>query len=668
MYFKVQKHQLLLFVFLFSFVGLSARSNSLKYKASDKSVVKLKADKFKDGSKVSSLESRYDLGNGNEIFTVFSGKYNQQAIGAARTSYFSDIAMNDRVVYLRSTVDFSLDIAYGPKGQKEVSRIQTHNTFRLRNKWGSSTEVSTDSITAFVGEAVVTDPAAHLKKHVVYTRELWMKIMLGDLQVQDDFIQFGLVPYSLGRGVALGSAYKQSGFLGFSPGFSVDQFAPGVVVRYDMFPKKVSFDAYFSLLENYHTSYKSNNETIRSNEILTGGASTKRGTHSHVYVAALRSNVILFERGDKEKLSFEPYFVCQHAPDQKIEFDNDSESFLKSFGVASEFSWNRFQCGGEIGFNMGVQNIRAWDRNEIKLRRNTTTGAVEHYYTKVYDSNALTTESTVLEANKLAVAASVRDPKNNSSYNSAGALTPVSITDGVTTLYNGVDRFRPQQKKHFNGWFALFDASYDITPKSLTFVVGTGWSSGQLDKSTDLNGVGEGTLMNQSFSGFIPMQSVYSGTRLRHLIMVNSSTPRFSQKTPWESTDDLAKKNVLTPVGDKELINSFVNLYFVGCNLEWSVQSLKKYKLKVCPNIVHYWSPDSPLRKDGSLASPSLGTELTVEASVSLFDRLKIKAYTGVLLPGEQYRQMKEDGATVNKVLTGNSPAYVFNIGATFSF
>ncbi len=661
------KHQIsALFFFSLLIFSLKAYS-SAPAKSSGKDISLQKVEKI-TSAEPALFASHYSVSEDGKIFLHLTGKTNEQAIGSARTSYFNKEEMYDRVWYLRSNTDLTLDFAYGPQAVQKTPRIKTRTTFRLRNKWGSSTEISTDAIVSSIADTTINDTAAYLQKHVFYTREAWMKVMLGELEKHDDFVQVGLVPFSVGRGVALGSAYKQSGFLGFAPGFSIDQYAPGILARYDLYPRKIYFDGYFALLENYHTSYKSNNETIRANEIMTGGRSAKRGTHSHVYVTALRSKAMLFERGDKEQLSIEPYFVYQHAPDQKIEFDFDSASHLKSFGLAAELNWNRFECGGEIGFNSGFQEIRAWDRNQVKLRRNDTTGAVEHYYSHVFTNNQLTagTEAVMTGANKTLVDASVKDPSYNSYYN--GDTLVAKSTNNGSTLYNAVDRFRPAQKRRSHGWFALFDFSYAIAPKNLIASVGTGWSSGELSSSQDLNGMSPESLMNLSYSGFIPMQSVYSGTRLNHLIMINSSTPRFAQEKPWESATELAKKNIIAPVADKEVVNSFVNLYFIGSKLEWIVQHLAKYDLHLTSNMIHYWSPESPLRKDGTASSHSLGTEITFEGNMTIFERLKIEGATGVFFPGEQYRQMKEDGATVNKVAVGNSPAYIFSLGATFSF
>lgn len=599
-------------------------------------------------TKQSAFETRYETEDGHNICAKFGGKYTQELFGSSYTDSLNVDVTNDRQIYARSTADFFIDFSYGVG---DLARIQFHDTFRFRHKWGGNSDVSTSSTSVKVADVTMSGSSTNLGKHILWTREAWVKVMLGELEVRDDFVQVGLVPYSVGRGISLGSAYKAGGFLGFSPGFSIDQYAPGVVARCDLYPKKLFLEGYFALLENKHTSYKSNNETIRSSEILENGASNKRGINSFVYLCAFRSKATPLDLGKNKQLTVEPYFVFQHAPDQKIEFDNDSASSLKSFGIAAELTWKRFKCGGEFGVNRGSQEVRPWDRNEIKVVSDN--GTLIQQYTKIHEGSLAGSLSTATTANIATVADSVKtiDKNGIEMYTGAG-------------LYNAVDRFRPRQKKIFEGWFAVVDASYEIAPKNLTFVWGAGWASGELDKHTNVNDLGEGGLMNQINSGFVPLQSVYSGTKLRHLVMINAGIPRFAKQKPWETPTN----NVVASSHGKDTISGFSNLSFIGGNLEWDVLRFKKYKLRIAPNVVHYWSPESPLLVDGTKASPSLGTELTLEVSAKVFNKIKVYSYGGVFLPGKQYTQMKEAGATANSIAIGNSPAYIVNIGATFAF
>ena len=636
-----------------------------EYKVNDECSMSKKTNTAKGvRSKCSVFETHYKLNDGNDIFARFGGKYTQELFGAARTSSLNDLVsdgvtnnrdiLNDRKFFVRSTADFFIDFSYGSDG---LSRIQFHDTLRFRHKWGGQSEIALDASDVTVAGSKVSSITGSLTKHILWTREAWIKIMLGTLEAQDDFIQVGLVPYSVGRGLSLGSAYKSGGFLGFAPGFSIDQFAPGAVLRYDLYPKRLFLEAYFALLENKHVSYRSNNESIRSSEILEGGASDKRGTSSFVYLCALRSKAVPLDKGDSKRLTIEPYYVYQQAPDQKIEFDNDSASYLKSFGVSAEFTWNRFKCGGEFGMNKGEQDIKPWDRNGIAIVNDD--GSLIQQYTKIYKddgSGAASTDlATVTTVNAAAVSAAAR----GTDYNSG------EVTVDGTNVWNAADRFRPRQKKFFEGWFALFDASYDISPEHLTFVWGAGWVSGELSANKSVSNMSEKDLMSQVHSGFLPLQSVYSGTRLRHLVMINASIPRFAKQQPWETSTN---QNVVTSIHGSESLSGMTNLSFIGGNLEWSVQSFKKHKLQLSPNVIHYWSPESPLLQDGTTASPSLGTELTLEVSAKIFDRIKLYSYGGVFFPGKQYTQMKEAGVTVNKVAIGDAPAYILNIGATFAF
>lgn len=640
------------------FISASKELNKDQYIVNDNSL--LKEEKNLSGAAAeekvrSAFETVYNLPDGKNVYARFGGKYTNEIFGAARIQTLSDIEMNDRESFVRATADFFVDFSYG---EGEYSRIQFHDTLRFRHRWGGHSEISTDKITVSVASVGVSDPKAILSKHVLWTREAWLKVMLGDLQERDDFLQIGLVPFSMGRGIALGSAYRSGGFLGFSPGFSVDQYAPGAVLRYDLFPKNLSFDGYFALLENNHTSLRSNNETIRASELLEGGASKTRGTHSHVYMLGLRSNVKLKNFDETKEAKLEPYFIYQHAPDQEIEFSYDSAAYLKSIGVAFEVRWGKLEIGGEFGANRGHQDVKAWDRNEIIIVNDN--GVLTEQFTKIYDDAAKTSDdlATVTTANKTAVDAADRLVSLNGDEIATGA-----------GLWNADDRFRPAQKRRFGGWFAILDSVYKVS-SDLEFVVGLGWSSGQLNSNESLgDDLEDSVVLRQTYDGFVPLQSVYSGTRLRHLIMLNSGVVRFGNQKPWETP---ANSNVVSSFTGSNTISGFTNLAYIGGSLDWKIAAGKKYDIKVTPNVVHYWSPASPTLPSGETASSSLGTELVLELSALIFDRIKLYTYGGVLFPGQQYTQMKDamsdNDATLNGYRIGDAPAYIVNIGATFSF
>ena len=608
--------------------------------------------------------TKYEVGNGYDIRARAAGKFVQQLSTTARTNTlhngltspdttatFVDVDyLNDRAIFVRTTADFSVDISYEKDGKP---RIQLYDAMRFRYKWGSAAEVEADQATVGIGSTTAAVSAANINKHVLWTREAWLKLMLCKTLSRDHFVQLGLVPFSVGHGVALGSAYKSGGLLGFSPGFSIDQFAPGTLVRVDLLPKRILLDGYFGLLENKHDSFKSNNTVIHANEISEGNSSGKRGTASMVYVAALRSKMVPYLRGDDKKLEFEPYFIFQNAPDQTIEFSNDTESYLKSFGLAMALDLQRVKCGVDVGMNQGYQNIKAWDRNEIKIVTDSN-GFVIQQYTKVYSDIALTTLATATTANADALTKASRRPDLNGKVIAPGGA-----------LYNAVDRFRPRQQKQFGGYFGLFDLSYEVLPKELALVFGAGLASGSLSNNTDSNTMTEQALMNQSHSGFVPLQSSYSGKKLRHMVFIGAGVPRVAKKQPSVSTSGT---NIVTSIIAKDVTKGFTNLSFVGASVEWSVKALSENKLLISPNAITYWSPESPILKNGKEASPFLGTELCMEISAKFFDRLKIYTYSGVFLPGTQYSELFADGVSIGGSKIGDASAYVLDFGMEFAF
>jgi hypothetical protein len=656
---------LLTLLFVLSVQAMSAVKNSgldpaVEYQINDTLV----EEGDKKPSKTAAFESIYSVGNGYDVRARLGGKFTQQLSATARTNTLSNGGVsadtttnvvdtdyfNDRAIFVRTTADFFIDFSYGQDG---LPRIQFYDALRFRYKWAGAAEVEADQATVSIGDTTAAVSAGTLNKHVLWTREAWLKVMLGKLESSDDFLQLGLVPFSVGHGISLGSAYKSGGLLGFSPGFSIDQFAPGVLLRVDAFPKRIFVDAYFALLENKHDSFKSNNTVIRASEILEGGNQGKRGTASMVYLAALRSKMVPLKRGEHKKFEIEPYFVYQNAPDQTIDFANDTDSYLKSFGVAFALEWNRLKWDVDFGANQGYQNIKPWDRNEVKVVADN--GALIQQYTKIYTTNLFETLATATTANAAAVAAAGR----------AAELNSKSIPVGLGTIWNAADRFRARQKKKFNGWFAVSEASYEISPSELSVVWGAGWSSGSLSAHVDTNTMTEQDLMNQNHAGFVPLQSVYSGRRLRHLVFIGAGIPRVAKKEPSSSTTG---KNIVTSINSKAVTKGLTNLSFIGGSVEWNVKSLSKNKVLISPNVITYWSPECPLLKNGKQASPFLGTELCFELSAKFFDRLKVYNYSGVFLPGAQYSELFADGVSIGGSKIGDSPAYVFDVGVEFAF
>lgn len=588
----------------------------------------------------------------------FGGKYTQEAYVGRYLALLNRQIPNDSAYFIRTTVDYFMDIVFG---EYKRPRILVHDTFRFRYKWGSGTDVKVQNgVIKFVDANIETKGTA-ANKHLIWSREAWIKIALGDVNNDyDHYFKLGIFPFQVGRGISLGAAYQAEGFLGFTPGFSVDQFAPGVLLHMDLVPKRVATDFYVGLLENFNTSFKSNEEIIRAGEIITGcldpNQRGKRGTNRSDFVVALRTVAQAIAQKNNS-IFLEPYIVYVQAVDQKLEFANDSDTFLTTYGMSVEGEAGKFEWGAEGAVNHGEVFIKPWDRNSISLCRNSN-GLVEERYTKILNDDPRSVNkpsvTTVTDANKSIVTSGSLNPSLN------GQLVSQSAD-----LYNAIDRFRPAERKIFQGFFFVADFSYKFIKEVLKFSFGTGYSSGDLDRQLDVNTLTQKELNNRKFDGFVPIQSVYSGKRLRHLIIFNEGVPRFNTLMPGKT---FSNKNV-TPAAAPENIE-FRNVAFVGARADWHIQAFKEHKVLFAPNLIFYWAPEVPLTAAGKEARNFMGTELMAEISATVFKSMKFYSYVGALFPGTYYTDMR--GTVLNpkkpEQTTCNDIAFIANLGLTYSF
>ncbi|MCX5924285.1 MAG: hypothetical protein NTZ68_02590 [Candidatus Dependentiae bacterium] len=634
-------------------------------------------DLLASNDKKNDLAKRLQI-KSEDITFILGGKYKQEYFGANNLGFFNSKIANDSSSYLRTTADYFADIIYG-----EISRprVMFHDTLRFRYRWGGTTEVKSFDGIVDIGGIKVKTKGTNANKHLMWTREAWVKMAIGNLDYpNNNYFQMGLLDYQVGRGISFGSAYTVEGFLGFAPGYSIDQFAPAILFNLNPIVETYDCQFYVALLENNHGSYSSNVESIRANEI---GGCAQRGIGRHSYVALINNKLKLLN-GAKHKLHVEPYVVYQAAPDQDLEFLNDVDSYLTTYGCAVEAVSGRFNIGGEAAINTGERDARPWDRNDIVLTRNDQ-GFVTAQYTKVFIDDPSTTKSPkrayVTDANAAAVKNSPRDPSLNGKEIGTNLFNKVDITTNPVTngtgilpyknLYNAFDRFRPRERQFLKGYFFVSDASYQFIDKVLTGSLGIGYASGHIDPQRDANKMTSTELMNQQFAGFIPLQSAYQGTRLSHLVIFNLGVPRFNTRNPRA---ELINTNVIK-YSQSDGINEMTNIAFFGSRFSWNVQSLKAYKLNIAPNLIGYWSPETThvvVSPKGVLpertipADNYIGTELSVQIAAYFYDKIKIEGYAGMVLPGQYYTDLC--GTPFGKEVTGDDIGYVANFGLVYAF
>lgn len=643
------------FLLFFSFILLQqsfVQTSSIEPDEDGLSTVQADLDRIKFGlTEIQERTQHISLTHGKiDAFTSyykdmtlkFGGKITEEMFGSGNLTFLNNNIPNDSSVFLRATGDFFMDAAYG---KVETPRILSHLTLRLRYRWGygSDAQAAIDPF-PFI-DALIQPKSSPINKHLLWNRELWIKFALGCLE-KGHFVEIGSFPYEVGRGISFGPAYKSAGFLGFTPSFSIDQFAPGILLRIAPVVDKAFVDVYLAVLDNQNISFKTNNVKIRTQEI---GTPDDRGTGRQSYAAITKGFCKVIDK-DENLLSLEPYIVFFRALDQKLEYVTDVDSFVTTYGFAVEGKYRKFAWGFEGATNRGTIDIKAFDRNTIKLARDSN-GFVVEQYTKVFSQDPAIVDcpslALVTDANKCIV-------KNSSQIVAANGK---EILD--TGLYNAYDRIRPKQEKLLDGYMFVGDCSYQWIDDVLNISLGAGYASGDLSKQQNMNN--PDIPLTQKFSSFITIQSIYSGTRLRQLIIFNEGVPRFSSENPNGS---FPKENITPPLSDASV--EFTNIAFAGTRVEWKIPQWKRYKAVIAPNIIGYWCPETPVTKTGAQANNFMGTEVTTEISAQFYKQFKLYGYVGAFFPGGYYKDMC--GTLYNGEPTGSDIGYLANIGVSFAF
>ena len=593
-------------------------------------------------------------------------------------------ALNDRVIYARGTADFKFNIMYAQ--DPEDPRVDFYSAWRFRHNYGGQGQVTDSSSAITIANTIVNIPATPITKHLLWTREAWLKLALDNIDSDRHvFAQFGLFPYQVGNGISLGASYQASGFMGFSSGFTIDQYAPGATVHVDVVPDVLDFNAYFALLLNQNEKVEQNNELIRVQQIDNTTGSNTRGTSTQSWIFALNPKWMPFHAKDN-KVTIEPYLVQYHAPDQKLEFPADADVYMRTFGLYVSQETKNAEWSMEFGMNGGFQNVKAWDRNIANIVV-ADDGKMTALFSKVVakvdnsgedfplyldptdpDFEPLPATTDNIKA-LLLIAREVDQNGRLIEHVNLGHSVLLGADDELL-VYSTYDRFRPAQRKIFDGWFFVTDGCYKIKKWNTKISWMGAWASGDLDdRVTDANKASESFLMNQRYEGFVPLQSVYAGDKVNMFVMLNQGIPRFSVADPTGAKKFIG--NPLPPTASKlSFENAFSNIMILGSAVEWKPKQLEEYETKFKINALVYGMPTPPFTKNHERAHKFLGTELNLKIGVKVLQVIELSSYTGVLFPGQLYTDMKGislSGSTSGGVI-GDSPCYAVNFGFKFVF
>ncbi len=614
--------------------------------------------------------------SGDFEFT-FSGMFKPEMFFNKNVELLNSNNKGNEIIFARHTLDLDLNIAYG---SETYGFPVAEFMFNIRDKgvWGSSTSIaSTNDATTKVVDSVGRTHKHSIPRHIFWMRESWLSFnlreFLGLSFVNNHSFKVGLFPFQLGRGIALGDAYAVGpAVLGFYSDSVVDQFAPGGVLHGEILPDNLSYDLYVAVLNNKSTGLSETGAAIFGQE-YDRRSTPQRGSGNINFLIATRLNWKVFSNDTFGSLSVEPYALYNHDPEQKVEFEADASSRLGTVGFATEYEYDKFEFGFDYALNLGQQSVRGWDRNQVQERNRNGQVVLVNNHVVDQSGNYIpfisgSQAQTIID----------EDSFQNESQNSQviGTVTDdVGYLTGPIILQNNSTRFRNPYHNKYEGWMFVIDGAVWAYKKDLKLAGMAGIATGDENPNNEtIDGV---------YSGFIPLQELYSGSRVRSTFLLGGAG-RLSRPLS-------APKSNQAPSKFAQTVNGFSNIVFIGSGLHWEPEDRDK-SFKVNPNVIAYWQEKPTHKFDAEtnseldcLASTYLGTELNVFAHYMVFKAMKLFAVGSVFFPGTHYKDIKGKPLTAEQQALldrpdptgfsqdripnlGDDAAYTFNVGLEFKF
>jgi len=567
-------------------------------------------------------------------FTISSGD-SELTIGASSTTehrfaknvVFLNSNIPDEFSYFRQTIDSKLGFAYG-QNQFDHKAIEANTTLRFKTIWGKIGETgATEFNTIKSGNAIVGSHKHISSKPLIWVKEAWLKTTLNSIfnwgSEKLHSIKFGMFPFSLGRGISLGSVYGCSkDFLAIYSRIT-DYYAPGILLSGELSKDRLWYDLYYSKLEEKSASISDTFNSVK--EKIVGRRTTPwRGVAKDSDLVAARLRIKPVKSDSFGELYTEPYFYYNEASDQKIEMSGDSKSVLGAIGLNSEYKKNNFEFGAEAALNYGYEQLYHLDRNAVTLRMVEVSAgvwALQEVYNKIVDTATGQIYMPVNDTNKSTVA-------NNTNIVNG---TPLSSD---ASWRNASDRYRNDYRNRYRGWFAVADASYLFESICTKFSAAAGYVSGDANPHiSDADGI----YRARSYNGFVTLNEFYVGKRVPSVIML----------------DDRHIKRPLTLIIDNnsevKTDSAFSDLAHIGFGFDLRPKRLEEHNLSINPNVLFYWKAHKSPKYDLTTHRASttekadryLGTEFNINGRYDLLKDLSLVGNLAFFISGQYYNDVK---------------------------
>lgn len=637
----------------------------------------------------SKVAAEFKLINDLDFEYNFSGTFKPETFYGKNVSLLNNDNDTDKIWFVRHTLDLTFDVLYG---KHTYGDAVAEFLFQMRNKavWGNPESIASTTETEIKVLEAVGRPHKHgIPRHIMWIREGWLRFDLSEATSlpfgKRHTFTIGAFSFELGRGIALGDAYAIGPeALGFYTDSAVDQYAFGAKFSGDILVNCLTYDLYTAILQNKSSSLGDTAAKVLGQEFdrLTN---PQRGFGKINFVVAGKLDWTVFDNNPLGKLTVEPYAMFNHEPEQQVEFFADASAKLGTIGIASEFCGDKVEFGFDYAINLGQQRVKGWDRNEIieQNREGQVTLINSQVIGEFVDDNGnvrndpqgnpIREKIPYIDKDdaQIIINETFRDESQNdreigrvSKVGFLPSLVGIPVEpDDTVVLKNDNNRFRNPFTNKFEGWMFVADVAYWAYKKDLQLVATVGVASGDDNPNLETK---DGT-----FSGFIGLQELYSGKRVRSAFLLGSAG---KLNRPLSiPTDNKAPSRFALKV------SGFTNLVFTGAGLIYEPKDWKK-SFKVHPNVIAYWQ-EKPIGK----ARTFLGVESDIFLYYWMLKNMKFFFVGSIFFPGSHYKDRsgvvlttaqddeldREDrtGFEEDQIPgLGNDIAYTFNIGLEYKF
>lgn len=616
----------------------------------------------------------------------FFGMAKEELFYGKNISLLNSNVHADKIFYFRHTLDLSLDVGFGIETYGHDA-VEFYFTFRNRAIWGNPQGITqTTPNTIKISESVTGFHNHYNPRLFPWIREIWLKWDIADLcclgMYAPHTFKLGAFPFILGRGITLGDAYGTGPeILGFYTDSAVDQYAFGGLFSGWILENSLSYDVYGAILQNKSSSLRQTGERIYGQEYGRLRTS-ERGFGIVNFVIAGRFDWFILH-DDCTLFFLEPYWLFNDDPEQRVEFLGDARSCFGSIGLAGEYKGEKFACGFDTAVNLGHQQVRGWDRNTIRI--NNINGALNEInshviYKNPNDANDPQNGKKISylpgsDGQQIIEEASRNAVNNGKLIGIVGnAGDKCGYLEAPVYLTNSNNRFRDPYRNKYNGWMFVADAALRSCQGNLECAGTIGIASGDDNPNFDTK--------DESYDGFIGLQEIYSGKRVRSAYVLGSRKLARPLSFPVNRTGGLYATSV----------SDFTNLRFIGGGTTYTRAWEDKRKLYLHSSVIAYWQDfpskayNAEKKKEYKFdADPFLGLEFNLFFDYYLYCSLKLFAVVAVFIPGAHFDDIR--GKPINeeqlRILdrhdrtgflreripnVGNNAAFMSNIGAEFKF